>query len=59
MTEAELTELEKEYASKDVRVFNALRELRLELRVVTRAYEDLYKERYGGPVPVFAHVRSS
>ena len=36
---------------------NLLRELAVELRVMTRAYEALYKERYGDvPVPIYGHV---
>ena len=36
---------------------NLLRELAVELRDVTRAFEELYKERYGDtPKPIFGHV---
>lgn len=36
---------------------NVIRELSVELRVMTRAYEALYKERYGDvPVPIYGHV---
>lgn len=31
-------------------------ELRLELKILQRAYDELYKERYGGKPVVYAHV---
>lgn len=59
MTSGQLDALEKRLATSDPVAFDAIRELRLELRVMTRAYNDLYKERYGDkPTPIFGHVRS-
>lgn len=54
-----LDELEKRLAITDVTAFNAIRELRLELRIMTRAFGELYGEKYAGPPPIYAHVRSS
>ena len=51
-----LDSLEKEYATKDVRVFNALRELRLELRIATRAFGEIYAEMYPSKPPIQATI---
>ncbi len=59
MTNQELDELEKHYATVDVKVFNALRELRLENRILDRAYNDLYGQVYPNKPPITAHIRSS
>ncbi len=59
MEPALLDELERRLATTDVTAFNAIRELRLELRIMTRAYGELYSEKYAGPPPVYAHIRST
>lgn len=35
---------------------NKIAELRLELKILQRAYDELYKERYGDPPTIYAHV---
>jgi len=57
MTLEELDAVERRLEKEDPEAFLALRQARLEYRIVQRAYDELHAEHYSLP-SVYAHLRS-